>query len=98
MCFVLDRVALAIGCACVWSGALAAFHPPIWLCLLFRSAKVFRLRQPRGKLQALGLTSHPVAIERQEAGKQNREKDVQAIVYHLDRTASTGISPEQNMR
>ena len=32
----------------------------------------------------MGLTSHPVAIERQEEGKQIRDKDVQAIVYHLD--------------
>ena len=32
----------------------------------------------------MGLTFHPVAIERQEEGKQIRDKDVQAIVYHLD--------------
>ena len=30
------------------------------------------------------MTSHPVAIERQEEGKQIRDTDVQAIVYHLD--------------
>ena len=32
----------------------------------------------------MGLTSHPVAVERQEEGKQIRDKDMQAIVYHLD--------------